>query len=273
MVLSVTEKSYLRDSLKNKDHFLRPDGRNYDQFRPVEIYTDFLPSSNGSSRILASDGTEIVISIKTEVVDHSLTKDLVSIDLDITGYRDDSAYVTSIRSILSKTMKSKLNFTKEKGPKEKSVLQLTKKYSFKLYIDILVLSNYSYPLSLISFAIYSALETTKLPMLISSEDDLEIEELPIFHDYDMITLDFQSPLIFLVAFIEDNVFIDPSDAETQVANKCLILTWFENKISSPIRTVSLNDDYTDGFTLLHLKESIEVVRKCAPEVLRALKYQ
>lgn len=260
MVLSVTEKSYLYESLSSLPP-IRPDGRLPHQFRPIEISTDFLPSSNGSSRIIASDGSECIVSIKSKVVDHTVQDELIVVDVDIVGHRDDSSFVTSISSMLSKVLKERLDL---------AGLKLTKKYSFKIFIDVLVLSSYSYPLSLTSFAIYSALNSTYLPKLISSDDDLEVEELPTFHDYDLVKLNTEAPLLFTVALVGDNILVDPASNESDVANNGLVLTWNNGKVTSPIRSINLNDDYVKGFNTGHLQKSIQIIQEYAPKVVKAL---
>ncbi|CCH59772.1 hypothetical protein TBLA_0B09550 [Henningerozyma blattae CBS 6284] len=256
MSLSVTEKSYLYNSLSSSPS-VRPDGRLDYQFRAIEITTDFLTSSNGSSRIIASDGSECIVSIKSKVIDHTVLQpddSLVEVTLDISGQRDDSPMVESISSLLREVYSKTI---------DKKSLTLTTKYSFKLYIDVLVISTYSNPISLISMAIFSALNSTYLPKLVSSFDDIEVEELPTFHDYDMIKFDVNPPLIFLVIIVGNNVFIDPALNESEIANNSLIITWNDNKISPPIRSLALNDTYCEGFKPQLLQRSMELVEKCA----------
>lgn len=260
MVLSVTEKAYLYESLSAVPP-LRPDGRAAHQFRPVELFTDFLPTSNGSSKIVASDGSECIVSVKAKVVDHTVDNEFLVVDVDIAGHRDDSQFVLSIGSILTKVLTQQL---------EQRGLQLTRKYSFKLFIDVLVLSSYSHPLSLISFAIYAALNSTYLPKLISSDDDLDVAELPLFHDYDLEKLDVRVPLLFTVAFVGNNVLIDPASNESDVANNGLVVTWSNGKIGTPIMTIGLNDDNVKGFGSSHIRTTLEMIEKCAPQVVKAL---
>lgn len=262
MVLSITEKSYLADSLKSSPA-IRPDGRAPQQCRPIELFVNFLPSSNGSTRIIASDGSECVVSVKSKVVDHTVEDELVEVDVDIVGQRDDSSMVESTKSFLKKVLK--IGTTVD--PKS---LQLTEKYSFKLFIDVLVISSYSNPVSLISFAIYSALRSTYLPKIVSSFDDLQVEEVPTFHDYDLVKLEIKPPLVFLIAVIGNNVILDPAANECEVANNGLILTWCEGKVVSPVRTIALNDNYIEGFDADVLKKGYEMILKYAPDIVRAL---
>lgn len=262
MVLSVTEKAFLADSLK-ADPVIRPDGREAYQNRPIELFVNFLPSSNGSSRIIASDGSECIVSVKSKVVDHTLEDELIEVDVDIVGYRDGSLLVESTSSFLKKALR--LGETVERKS-----LQLTTKYSFKLYIDILVISCNSNPTSLISFGMYTALKSTYLPKLISSYDDLQVEELPTFHDYDLVKLEIDPPVVFLLAIVGDNIILDPAANECEVANNGLLLTWSNGKIVSPVRTIALNDTHLEGFDQNIIKLAYEMVTQYAPEIVRAL---
>lgn len=261
-MLSVTEKLYLYDSLAGSPT-VRPDGRLPHQFRPIEIYTDFLPSSNGSSRIIASDGSECIVSIKVKVVDHTVSDDLLQVEVDIAGQRDDSPQVETITAFLNKVLEPTVGI-------DTSNLTLTKKYSFKIFIDVLVLSSYSHPVSLISFAIYSALKSTYLPKLVSSFDDLEVEEYPTFHDHDLVKLNINPPLVFVTAIIGDNIFMDASASECDVSSNGLIVTWLDGKVIAPIRTTILSDNDVKGFNPQIIPKAIKMIEQYAGDILQAL---
>lgn len=260
MVLSSTERSYFVDSLSAVP-IIRPDGRSAHQFRPLVFSSGFLPNSNGSARILVGDGSECIVSVKSKLIDLSLDKELVVVDIDIAGQRDDSPLVKSMASILSNLMLKNLEAKK---------LHMTLKYAFKLYIDVLVLCSSSYPLSLISFSIYVALNSTFLPKLISKKDDLKVEELPVFHDYDFEKLVLDVPLLFTVAIIGENVIVDPSGKEEEVAENGIIIAWNNGKIVTPIRNITLNDSFSKGFSENHIINAINAVKTCAPQVTKAL---
>ncbi|CCE63933.1 hypothetical protein TPHA_0G00970 [Tetrapisispora phaffii CBS 4417] len=263
MTLSIAEKSYLYDSLTASPS-IRPDGRKPHQFRPIEVSTDFLPSSNGSSRIISGDGSECIVSVKAKVIDHTLSdEELIQVDLDIAGERTDSPQVETLMSLLNKVLKSGPGF-------EHSRLQLTERYSFKIFIDILVISSNCNPASLISFAMFSALNTTTLPKLISSFDDLKVEELPMFDDYDLVNLKLKSPLVFLLAIVGNNLIVDPDANESEVCDNAIIVTWLDGKIRSPIRTLTLNNSYSKGFDPTLLQKGLKLIEENAAAVLTAL---
>ncbi len=80
--ISPAEISFLRDSLIQSPP-IRPDARSPTQFRPIDATFNFLPSSNGSARIRSADGSECIVSIKSQVVSKSKEPSLVQVDVDM----------------------------------------------------------------------------------------------------------------------------------------------------------------------------------------------
>lgn len=260
MLLSATERSYLYESLHSK-HIIRPDGRNIKQFRPIQSHTGFLELSNGSSKITLSDGSECIVSIKAKVVDKAQEQDLVSVDLEIAGHREDSPYTLSLTSTLQSLYAKHI-------PRES--LNLTSKFAYKLYIDILVIATYSHPLTMMSLATYLALQSTFLPKLTSSVDDREIEEQPTFHDYEFVKLQVTVPVIFTVAVIGENCIIDPSAEEMEVSDNGLIVSWFDGKPISPMGTVRLSETNVKSLNPALIVKSVDLVSSIANSVISAL---
>ncbi|KAM9896052.1 hypothetical protein OXX69_010797 [Metschnikowia pulcherrima] len=238
MILSPAERSYLYDSL-TASPVIRPDGRKHFQFRPLEAKIDFLPGSNGSARIRMTDGSECIVSVKSKVVLIAKEDNLIECDVDLAGFRDDSNFVSNLKFSLTDL------FTKN-FPTEK--LHLTSKYAYKLFVDCIVISHSSYPLTLITFCAYLALKATKLPLLTSEIDDSEIEEQPTFSDdwekaqtlAEVFNLpEFQPPLIITVGVIGENLIVDPTETEEQVLENGLLLGWYNNTVIAPITNMNL----------------------------------
>lgn len=301
MSFSVSERDYLYKSLSSKTP-IRPDGRKPHQFRGLEASINFLPNSNGSSRIRLSDGSEVIISIKTKVVKVKEVADLIEIDLNIDNLRDDLTFVVNWTNVLKNLLLR--NFTKFEA------LRLTSKYYFKLYIDVMYLSGNSStarskgdslflqnPLTLISFGLYTALKSTRLPLLISSTNDKEIEELPTFNDdwsstillypeeeqekegdakkpSNNGTVKEQPPLLFVISVINGNLFIDPTVEEQEVSENGLLLGWSSGKVVSPMELINLNQsgnpDYIKGVNQSSLITGISLVNKVAGVVAKNL---
>lgn len=266
MILSPAERAYLRDSLALKEP-IRPDSRSPQQFRPLEASCSFLPNSYGSSRVRLADGSEVIISVKGKVVRKESTKSLISVGLDINGHRDDSNYVNNLVSTISSMLLS--NFPSQN-------LKLSDKYSFKIFIDIVILSHTSHPLTLISLGIYLALKSTRLPLLTSTVSDREIEEQPTFDDDWEASkplfgpTDVPPPLLFVVGFVAENVFVDPSLEEEEVCENGLIVTYRDGTIISPLQNFNLSNKSNTGFNIKHITDSRKLILSCASEVTKAL---
>lgn len=260
MILSATERTYLYESLSQSPP-IRPDGRTNNQFRPIQSQVGFLESSNGSAKITLSDGSECIVSIKAKVVEKTQEPDLVSVDVDVAGEREDSPFVLNLTSTLQSLYSKHI-------PKES--LNLTSKFAYKVYIDILVIATYSYPLTLMSFATYLALQSTFLPKITSSVDDKEIEEQPTFHDYEFNKLQLKVPVVFTVVIIGVNYIIDPSAHEMEICDNGLIVSWFDGKAISPLESVKLNDSNVKSVKPDLILKSVELVAGIANTVITAL---
>lgn len=273
MILSPAERSYLYDSLTQATP-IRPDSRSDHQFRPLEAKTSFLPASNGSARIRLMDGSECIVSVKSKVVLISQENNLIECDIDVAGHRDDSNFVTNLNFNLTNLLSKNFPF---------QYLRLTSKYTFKLFIDCIVISHSSYPLSLLSLTCYLALKTTKLPLLVSDVNDEEIEEQPTFSDdWDnaqllstMIKYESFSPPIFItLGVIGQNLIFDPTIEEEQVLENGLIVSWHNNKVIAPVSNMNLaansNNANYKGLNNKIIIRGISMVNKYCGAITHAL---
>lgn len=253
---------------------MRPDGRKAHQFRPLEAKTAFLPSSNGSARIRMADGSECIASVKSKVVLIAKEPNLIEVDIDITGFRDDSNFVLNLKFNMTELFER--NFPVK-------YLHLTSKYSYKLFIDCIVVSHHSYPLTLISMTSYLALASTRLPLLVSETDDTEIEEQPTFSDdwenakylKDVFeTEKFQPPLFLTFGVAGNNVVIEPSEEEEQVLESGIILGWFNDSVISPITNINLATNSINlnlkGVQPATILQALALAKKYCGEIVSAL---
>ncbi|OBA28638.1 hypothetical protein HANVADRAFT_21423 [Hanseniaspora valbyensis NRRL Y-1626] len=272
-LFSTTEKSYFRESLTKEkiSECLRSDGRDFKQLRTLESYPSFLNNCNGSTRLVSQDGTETIVSCKVQLMENDsklneleLLNRLINIDLSIPDLDNSNKLLNQMEDSIKNNIVSQLQGTDK--------LKVTQKYSFQLFIDILVINCNSYPLGLISLAVYSTLNSTLFPVLISQDDDLLVEQVPQFHDYDLKLIKIPCPITFVVAiFGDDLLLVDPSEEELQTADNCLLINYIEDKkVIGPIRTIQFNDEYTKGFNPLVLSKAFELVESIGDEVLSAL---
>ncbi|KAG2733412.1 hypothetical protein G9P44_002937 [Scheffersomyces stipitis] len=274
MILSPAERSYLYDSLAQSPP-IRPDSRSDHQFRPLEAKTAFLPGSNGSARIRLMDGSECIISVKAKVVLASQESSLIECDIDIAGFRDDSNFVSNLKFYLTNLLLH--NFPVR-------YLKLTSRYAFKLFLDCIVVSHSSYPLSLISLTSYLALKTTRLPLLVSDVNDEEIAEQPTFSDdwdnakyiddYLKEGESFEPPIFITLGVIGPNLIIDPSTEEEQVLENGLIISFYNNNVITPISNINLatnsNNSNFKGLNRTLITKGIALGNKYCPAIISAL---
>ncbi|ODQ67497.1 hypothetical protein NADFUDRAFT_81962 [Nadsonia fulvescens var. elongata DSM 6958] len=270
MKFSPAEISYLRNSLELPSP-IRPDGRSSQQYRPLEATTDFLPTANGSARVRTSDGGECIVGVKARVVKAASESSLINIDVDIAGVRDDSSAVVLLSSTLQTAIQASL---------PENALKLTDVYSFKLFIDALVISQPSNPFNITSLATYLALKSTRLPKLVSATDDAEAAEIPVFDDdWDQSTFLGQdetrqkwSPPIFTVmAVVGNNLFVDPSVEEEFVSDAGILAGWSaDGKVIAPIRIIDLGGKRNGGLKSTLIYKAYSLLQSTAPDVIEAL---
>lgn len=274
MILSPAERSYLYDSLA-LDPPVRSDARPAYQLRLLEATTAFLPASNGSARIRLMDGSECIVSVKAKVVLISREPNLIECDIDVDKHKDNSNYVSNLKFGLTNLLQ--LNFPVH-------LLKLTSKYAFKLYIDCIVISHTSYPLSLISLATYLALKTTRLPLLVSDADDAEVAELPTFADdwdqsryFGEILGDFNQflpPIVVTLGLVGNNLLIDPSIEEEQVLENALLVSFHQDKVIFPISNMNLatnsNNSNFLGLSQSLVLNSVSLCNKFCGKIIQAL---
>ena len=284
MLLSPAEKQYLYDSLSHTP-IIRPDSRSVHQYRPLEATTSFLPGSNGSARIRLLEGSECIVSVKAKVVPVELNAsndisllNLIDVDVDIAGYRDDSNYISNLKFQL-------INLLHQNFPH--LVLQLTTRYAFKLFIDCVIISHLSYPLSLISLATYLALKTTRLPLLVSDPNDLQVAEYPTFSDdwdnartIEEVMADkkinqvFKPPIFISIGVIGKNLIFDPSVEEEQVLENGIVVSFYNNKVITPITNgnfaLNSNNSNFKGLNKSVLVKCITLCNQYCPAIIKAL---
>lgn len=273
MKLSNTELEYLRVSLTGSP-IVRPDSRQPGQFRPVDAEIDILPTANGSSRVRAADGSECIVGIKTEVVpSHS---NLVDVSVEIAGLKNNDQLPNSLGVVLKQVLSACPEVTQRS-------LILNPTYAFKLFVDCVVLSYTSHPLSLLSIAIFQALKSAKLPQQlgVTGEDSELVKkgdevEIPQFSDdwssaLPLCPPGWTPPLLFIVALVGHKVIIDPTISEEAVSEASLFVTWKNSRVAAPIRTLdSTSGTFLGAFDPELVFEAYSLVEECAPQVEASL---
>ncbi|TKA72285.1 hypothetical protein B0A55_06183 [Friedmanniomyces simplex] len=274
--LSPAELSYLHTSL-SQDPPIRPDGRSPTQFRPLVAETDILPSTNGSARICFPDGTEAIVGVKAEVEKtRAAGQDVIRggegvLGLGRGGGRDvDDEEMEDGEGNAVKSGRGRDEWVEiaielpallaDAGLKD--TLWINNRFHWRLYIDILLLSQpLSYPLPLLSLTTHLALLSTRLPALISEQD-----EDPLFNDdweastplYPRHTNPSSSvqqhhikpPITLLVMTVGPAILFDPSADELAVADAVLALSVAQQL---PTDATSKSSDQAPSFKLIALR--------------------
>lgn len=276
MKLSPAELSYIKDSLTTASP-VRPDSRSIGQFRPVEASTDFSPLTNGSSRVVASDGAECIMGVKASVIrksklidlsaQNSNSSHLVKVSVDISGLRDDDFLVCQLIDIFESTLNSSKAL--------KDALNISSTYTFQLFIDAVILAHTSHPIGMLSFAVYLALQSARLPKLESSVDDSKAEEVPQFNDdWDSAIPLFPSntspPIIVYMAAVGKNVIVDPTEVEEQVASAGILVGWSDGQVRAPITNISLSTASSNVITREILSKAISLAGQCGKDLCSSL---
>ncbi|KAK9456577.1 ribosomal protein S5 domain 2-type protein [Dipodascopsis uninucleata] len=274
MPLSVSEEAYINASLSLRPP-CRPDGRDPQQFRPIDAAVGLLPQTNGSTRIRLSDGGECIVGVKAEVVKDGKKgmpfeeTALVSVDCDIMGVQTNS----SLNILLRTTIESAIKETLPPGR-----LQISKRYRYKLYIDGVILDHTSHPLTLFSMATYLALLDTRLPRLANDISITDLDEnatgIPQFSSdwadsYSLCDDGWRPPLVQLAILAGKNVFIDPTAEETSVSDGGIISIWHEERTIG-LQTINTRDTSRQVFRPSLIEHAVNVLSSASMQITSAL---
>ncbi|KAE8379915.1 putative exoribonuclease family protein [Aspergillus bertholletiae] len=283
--ISPAELSYLYTSLGLPGSPIRPDGRSATQFRPLTAETDILPGTNGSARVGFADGTQAIVGVKAEVEKTVVSADAlklpqqtqeeyagnddsegnqgsssghgswVQMSIEIPGFRDDDALPVFLsemmREPLVESVSNEGSGNGEMAGGLKGRLVINKRWHWRLYIDVLLLSQpQSYPLPLLSLTTHLALLSTKLPKLKSQG-----EEDPFFDDdwdaaeylyprstttaFPTCSQKVRPPVTLLVVSVGENIIFDPDREEIAVADTVLAISITRDSDSDNLKLVSI----------------------------------
>ncbi|PWY89554.1 hypothetical protein BO94DRAFT_574508 [Aspergillus sclerotioniger CBS 115572] len=283
-LISPAELSYLYTSLSLPDGPIRPDGRSATQFRPLTAETDILPGTNGSARVGFADGTQAIVGVKAEVEKTVVAAEAlnlsqhtqeeyadnevgegkqsssaghgswVQMSIEIPGFRDDDALPVFLSEMMREPLVESVAGGQggdgEMAGGLKDRLVINKRWHWRLYIDVLLLSQpLSYPLPLLSLTTHLALLSTKLPKLKSKG-----EEDPFFDDdwnaaeylyprsqlkSHLSTQQVRPPVTLLVISVGDNVVFDPNREEIAVADTVLAVSVTRDTDSEGLKLLSI----------------------------------
>ncbi|XP_065161292.1 exosome complex component RRP42-like [Atheta coriaria] len=238
MTLCEAEKTLI---LHGVEENFRIDGRENNDYRPMELETGIVASSFGSARLRLAN-TDVLVSVKVEVdvplpdqPDKGKLEFFVDCSANATPDfegRGGDNLATEISNCLTAAYKSTTAF-------DTRVLCIMKgRKCWKLYIDILLLECAGNLFDAVSLAVKSALWDTRIPKIKSVTADgnkIDMEVSDELYDCDRLNV-IDAPIMVTVCKIGDNCIVDPSDAEEQCAGGSIVIAISKNSFSSIVQT-------------------------------------
>ena len=224
--LSQGEKKYIIDGIKNG---IRYDGRKLNDFRPITIENDIFPHLNGSSRIKIADDTDIVCSVKVEVLEidnnnnnnDNIIDNLIEINIEFSSnynnFKIEDRKLIEYGNILSKELQS--IYIESNIINNKQLCIIPNKFYWIIYIDILILQLDGNPIDICSLASLIALQCTKIPKIELCLDD----DFTISNDLtDSIKVDMSNiPIIISISKIDNINLFDTNNDENSCSNNII----------------------------------------------------
>ena len=177
--LSIGEKKYIIEGI---DDSIRCDGRGLNDYRSISIENDIFPHLNGSSRIKIADETDVICSIKVEVLEinnnNNNTKDnnLIEVNVEFSSsynLKIDERRLSDYGNLLAKELQS--IYTESNTIDMNSLCIIPNKFYWVIYIDICILKLDGIAIDVCSLAALVALQCTKIPKVdLCVEDDFTI---------------------------------------------------------------------------------------------------
>ena len=171
--VSAGEREYVRQGCECG---IRADGRAAPDHRAVTVETGLLPHLNGSARVQIGGATDVLCSIKLEVVPEEEGKGgssssssggggpqlEVSVDFSPScNLKLDERRLADTGSLLSQNLQRILKDSLRDT--DSSFTIVPGKCCWRLYVDLVIMRLDGDPLDACSMAIYAALHTTKIP--------------------------------------------------------------------------------------------------------------
>eukprot|EP00636_Phaeomonas_parva_P001266 CAMPEP_0118879766 /NCGR_PEP_ID=MMETSP1163-20130328/19488_1 /TAXON_ID=124430 /ORGANISM="Phaeomonas parva, Strain CCMP2877" /LENGTH=310 /DNA_ID=CAMNT_0006815999 /DNA_START=8 /DNA_END=940 /DNA_ORIENTATION=- len=282
-MISDGERQYVRDGVAQG---VRLDGRPRGAFRQLSVDADLLPLSHGSARVTLGDGTDVMASVKAEVVPleagmAAAQRDLLTVHVEASpsyflattaaaeAYASDdaaAAHTAAVRSVLQAVFG-------ESGLGDAAQLEIVPgKFAWAVYVDVLLLRHCGNVLDAAAAAAHVALRAARLPATVpvlgerEEIDDFDIMPRP----EDAKPLPFVSdeaalPLCVSLARIGEHFVADPTDEEERCADAKLVVA-----ISADGKLRGLHKLGGDAVALGMLPDCVAAARAAATSLFPCL---
>uniref|UniRef100_A0A7S2PKB9 Ribosomal RNA-processing protein 42 n=1 Tax=Leptocylindrus danicus TaxID=163516 RepID=A0A7S2PKB9_9STRA len=151
-------------TLQGCESNIRSDGRELTDVRPYEVTIGSILLSNGSARVsLPNGGTDILCSIKAEVVSSSSDVGVVEVAVEFLAGANTVAGSRIMRARQEAELSKILHKLLTSAVDLKGLCIVRRKWCWKLCVDILVVSSDGSLIDTCSLAVCAALNSTLLP--------------------------------------------------------------------------------------------------------------
>jgi exosome complex component RRP42 len=224
--VSSSEREYIRQGCEEGTD-IRADARKGNDHRAVSVETGIFPHLNGSARVQIGGDTDVLCSIKAEVVDEKEERKSTGPQLEVSAefspscnLKLDERKLADVGLLLSQHLQRILKGSLTKSDTFVSTI-VPGKCGWRIYVDLVITRVDGDPLDACSMAVYAALQTTKIPRL-----ELLTGPSGVPNDFEVVgdvsaALDFpaeQVPLCITLAKIGNVFIVDASSSEHYCAS-------------------------------------------------------
>jgi exosome complex component RRP42 len=230
----------------------RLDGRNLDEMRPLEIELDIIKKANGSAKVKLGN-SEVVAGIKVETGE------------PFEGLENKGALIISAEVLPTASPfiepgppdeeTIELARVVDRGIRESQMLDLDKlvlipgKVVYTIFVDCSVLNTDGNLLDATSYAVVSALLSSKLPVFEMQDD--KVVDTGKTRDTPLTTI----PVSITQVRIGDTIILDPTAEEEACMNARITITTNSNG-----EYAAVQKGFTGGFAREQIKKAAEAAR-------------
>jgi exosome complex component RRP42 len=261
IIVEHLRKQQMREAIARSK---RLDGRDLDEMRPLEIELGIIGKADGSSRVILGN-SEVVAGVKVETGE------------PFEGLEDKGALIISaeVLPIASPYVEPgppdeetiELARVVDRGVRESEMVALDKlalipgKIVYTIFIDCSIINYDGNLFDATSYAVVSALMSTKLPVF-EVQDNIRVTNTGKKMDPPLTTI----PVSITAVKIGDSVILDPTAEEEACMDARITIT-----TNSDGDFAALQKGYTGTFTIEQVKKAAEIARIKGEEVRTKLR--
>jgi exosome complex component RRP42 len=261
IIVEHLRKQQMREAIARSK---RLDGRDLDEMRPLEIELGIIGKADGSSRVILGN-SEVVAGVKVETGE------------PFEGLEDKGALIISaeVLPIASPYVEPgppdeetiELARVVDRGVRESEMVALDKlalipgKIVYTIFIDCSIINYDGNLFDATSYAVVSALMSTKLPVF-EVQDNIRVTNTGKKMDPPLTTI----PVSITAVKIGDSVILDPTAEEEACMDARITIT-----TNSDGDFAALQKGYTGTFTIEQIKKAAEIARIKGEEVRTKLR--